>query len=97
MKDIKLKLQAQEMADLQKALLDIDADMITYEKFLTCVLIGMVCADLDAFKSNLLKHNDEMLTPEGIVQALQTEYGVSQEQGVEMLREIEVMKAINVD
>jgi hypothetical protein len=47
MKQIKLNLKAQEMADLQKALLDIEADLITYEKFLTCALIGMVCADLE--------------------------------------------------
>ena len=53
MKEIKLKLTKQEMSDLQKALLDIDADFITYSKFLVCVLIGMLCKDLDALRAHL--------------------------------------------
>jgi hypothetical protein len=42
MKEIKLKLSRQEMTDLQKALMDIDAAYLTYSRFLECTLIGML-------------------------------------------------------
>lgn len=67
MKEIKLKLSAQEMSDLQKALLDINADFITYEKFLTCCLEGIIAKDvptlqekLSAFGVSLLIHRTRL-------------------------------------
>eukprot|EP00997_Jenningsia_sp_PLL12_P000145 NODE_10218_length_342_cov_38.194539_g9307_i0.p1 GENE.NODE_10218_length_342_cov_38.194539_g9307_i0~~NODE_10218_length_342_cov_38.194539_g9307_i0.p1 ORF type:complete len:66 (+),score=8.97 NODE_10218_length_342_cov_38.194539_g9307_i0:48-245(+) len=62
--------------------MDIQAQMITYHKFLTCVLIGIVCADLQAFRDKLSQRFGDSVSPEGMVEALVGDYGVGQEDAV---------------